>query len=106
MSWASTMRTWWSELFHSTHIDDLHSEIAYLRNECEKFRLNAALLQQQLNTVSPAGVLSARQNAPKNLNKPFNPGPSRWQTLVSARDSEIQADAIKKEQEKSKVASV
>jgi len=90
MNWATTLRTWWNDLFYSTHTKHLEEEVLYLRNEIATLRLDKNLLQERLNSVNPAGqALHRRENPPKRPEQTAVAGPKRWAQLEAERYQEI-----------------
>ncbi len=105
MSWASITRTWFDELFYSSHTKHLEAEILYLRNELGQARIDRDKLQLMLNTVNTAGqVLDRKLNPPQ---RPISTVPTikRWAVLQAERQKEIDDIRIKKMAEQASKAS-
>ena len=86
MSWASTVKQWWIDLFGGSYTSHLLEEVSYLRNQLEQARIDNARLQSMLNTVTPAGFLANRAaNPPKRPTVVGPPAPKRWAQLEAER---------------------
>jgi hypothetical protein len=104
MSWATTIRQWWEELFYSTHIKHMEEEVVYLRNELAQVRIDRERLQLALTqmtvAITPRRPESLKDKLP-NYNP--NPGPKRSSQIEAERYADIatlrRAEAEKKQKE-------
>ncbi len=95
MSWAATLRQWWSELFPvNGYTNHLLNEIEYLRKELAQARIDRDRLQLMLNTVTPAGMMAERASHPQP--RPTIVGPPRrktWMEIEAERYAELDKKA-------------
>lgn len=98
-SWATIIRQWWDELFHSRLVTHLEQEITYLRNQTEQLHLENAKLQLFLNAVQPAGILAKALEARKPINQTVIPGKKRWQDVQNEHMDKIRKQLEAKKEE-------
>lgn len=98
MSWTSTIRRWYDELFTSKLVIHLQDENQYLRNQVEQMRIENGKLQLFLNTVNPAAaVLARKQNPPRRPDQSNQlPATKRWADIERERYAELEQDRLKK----------
>jgi len=86
MSWASTIRKWYDELFRNDEVEILKAEIVFLKELVGQQRITVDRLQLMLNSVTPAGFLADRLAHPQP--RPTSsaiPTVKRWAQIESER---------------------
>lgn len=110
MTWTSTLRTWWDDLFYSSLVDRLETDLLNARSDAQQLRqdkdgviadlraekamLQAKVLLYEQNINARVGIDPTRKRADKPSFASFTSPPVKtsWQVEIEEHEARIEKE--------------